>query len=312
MVMAFRGVKGRPWVWWADFAWALILTGLSLYVIADQLDHMIRGTSVDTQGLIFAGVNLVVVLVAVYILFLDEIRGAVLGGAHPKQALFSPKTLIGGFSLAVLAGAIYLLVGFFGTPAISYTVFGLVMGTIIGLLPGADVANRISGYFAGLLLAFASYVARGGLLPYTKGSAALVVFLMLVLVTGIAAVMRSRAWFVLVLLGVGTLYGLVEPLFQAAPSAYLASAGLAFVGILLGLFIGFSVSSLLALELVPYQPSVAVAAHTTAGLSSTSGAPAHDSASDAPAHGSASDAPAQGSASDAPTHDRTKAQGDAR
>jgi hypothetical protein len=145
------------------------------------------------------------------------------------------------------------------------------MGAVVGLLPGADPANRISAYFAGLFLAFASYVARGGLLPYTKGSAAIVVPLMLLIITGITAVVRSRAWFVLLLLGAGTMYGLVEPAFTAAPSAYLATAGLPFVGILLGFALGYTVSSLLELELVPYKPSPA------AGSSSASEDPAHDS-----------------------------------
>jgi hypothetical protein len=273
MVMAVMALRLHKWVWWGDFASILILTGLSLYVIADQLDHVIRNTSVDTDGLIFAGVNLVFALIAVYYLLLNDVRGAVFA-AHQKQPLFSPRTLLGGLCLAVSSLAIYLLEGSLGTPAISYAVFGLVMGTIVGLVPGADVANRLIGYFAGLLLAFASYVARGGLLPYTKVSSGVVVFLMFVVVTGITAVVRSRAWFVLMLLGVGTMYGLVELQFQAAPSAYLASAGLAFVGILLGFGVGFSVSSLLELELVPYKSKPALASQTTAGSGSAS-APVH-------------------------------------
>jgi hypothetical protein len=147
------------------------------------------------------------------------------------------------------------------------------MGTVVGLLPAADPANRIGGYFAGLLLAFASYVARGGLLPYTKASAGLVVFVMFLVLTGITAVVRSRAWFVLMLLGVGTLYGLVEPAFQAAPVAYLATAGLAFIGILLGFGVGFTVSSLLELDLVPYRSD-----RPQTGSSSASGEPIHGGA----------------------------------
>jgi hypothetical protein len=272
IVMGFMGVKVRSWVWWADLAAAAILTGLSLYVIVDQTRHAIQSKGVDTQGLIFAGVNLVFVAIVVYYLLLDEIRGAVFG-PHRKQALFSPRTLLGGLSLAVLAAAIYLLEGSLGAPAISYTVFGLVMGTVVGLLPGADPANRISAYFAGLLLAFGSYVARGGLLPYTKASAGLVVLLMLLVVTGITAVVRSRAWFVLMLLGVGTMYGLVELQFQAAPSAYLASAGLAFVGILLGFGFGFTVSSLFELELVPYKSPVASETSTASSSATREAAP---------------------------------------
>jgi hypothetical protein len=273
IVMGFMALREQKWVWWADSAWVLILVGLSIYFIVHQLTKP-NGSSLDTQGLIFSGVNLVFAAIAAYYLLQGDVRTAILG-AHRRQPLFSPRTLIGGLSLAVLALTIYLLEGYLGTPAISYTVFGLVMGTIVGLLPGADPANRISGYFAGLLLAFASYVARGGLLPYTKASAGLVVLLMLLVITGITAVVRSRAWFVLMLLGAGTMYGLVELQFQAAPTAYLASAGLAFVGILLGFGVGFTVSSLLELELVPYKPNPALLAQTTAGTSSASSEPTH-------------------------------------
>ncbi len=275
IVMAFMAMKLRRWVWWADLAWAAILTGLSLYMIAHELTHLIRGNSVDTQGLIFGGVNLLFVAIVVYYLFLEDVRRTVLGSSR-KEPLFSPRTLIGGLSIAVFAVVIYLLEGDLGKLSIAYTVVGLAMGAVVGLLPGADPANRISAYFAGLLLAFASYVARGGLLPYTKGSAALVVLLMLGVVTGITAVVRSRAWFVLMLLGVGTMYGLVELQFQAAPIAYFASAGLAFVGILLGFGVGFTISELLELELVPYKPNPALAAQTSAGSSVASGGAVRD------------------------------------
>ncbi len=278
IVMAFMALRVQRWVWWGDMAWALILTGLSLYVIVDQVRHLIQGTSVDTEGLIFAAVNVPFLALVVYYLFLGDVRRAVFG-PHHKQRLFSPRTLIGGLSLGVFAVVIYLLEGDLGKLAVAYTVVGLAMGAVVGLMPGADPANRISAYFVGLLLAFASYVARGGLLPYTKGAAAVVILLMLVVVTGITAVVRSRAWFVLMLLGVGTMYGLVELQFQAAPIAYFASAGLALVGILLGFGVGFTVSELLELELVPYKPNPALAAHATAGPGAGSGSPSHASTS---------------------------------
>jgi hypothetical protein len=276
IVMAFMALKLQRWVYWLAWVWTAILTGLSIYVIAHELTRGLTASSVDVQGLIFSGVNLVVVVTLVYYLVLKDVREAVFH-ARPKQAVFSPPTLIGGFSLAVLAFAIYLLPGQLGKVSIAYALFGLVMGTVVGLLPGADPANRISGYFVGVLLAFASYVARGGLLPYTKGSSAVVVLLMLVVITGITAVVRSRAWFVLMLLGAGTLYGLVELQFQAAPSGYLASAGLAFAGILLGFGVGYAVSSMLQLELVPYKSPSALASETIAGSGATSGDAGRDS-----------------------------------
>jgi hypothetical protein len=259
IVMSFMGVKERSWVWWGDLAGAAILAGLSIWFLADQVAD---GGKVDTEGIVVSGISLIFVAIVVYALLLADVRKAILG-VDRKQSLFSPRTLIGGLSIAVLAPAIYLLSGDLGTLSIAYTVFGLTIGAIVGLLPGADPANRLSAYSVGLLLAFASYVVRGGLLPYTKNAAALVVLVMLLIVTGITAVVRSRAWFVLMLLGVGAMYGTVEPQFQLAPSGYLASAGLALAGVFLGFCLGFTVSNLLQLELVPYKPDPAPAAQET-------------------------------------------------
>jgi hypothetical protein len=273
IVMSFMGVKQRSWVWWGDLAGAAILAGLSIWFLADQVAD---GGKVDTEGIVVSGISLIFVAIVVYALLLADVREAILG-VDRKQPLFSPRTLIGGLSLAVLAPVIYLLSGDLGTLSIAYTVFGLTIGAIVGLLPGADPANRLSAYFVGLLIAFASYVVRGGLLPYTKNAAALVVLVMLLIVTGITAVVRSRAWFVLMLLGVGAMYGTVEPQFQLAPSGYLASAGLALAGVFLGFCLGFTVSNLLQLELVPYKPDPSPAVQPAAGSSAPSNKAPHDS-----------------------------------
>jgi hypothetical protein len=272
-VMAFMGLRVKRWVWWACWAWAVILTGLSVDVFLRQ--HTL--SSVDVEGVIFSVVNLVVVVTVAGYLINPQVREAVFHH-HRKQALFSPRTLAGGVAIAVFALVIYLLPGQLGTLPIAYAVIGMVMGVVVGLLPGADPTNRIMGFVVGLLLAFASYVIRGGLLPYTNLSAAIVVTLMFLLITGITAMFRSRTWFVAMLLGAGTLYGLVEPLFQKAPSGYLAATGLAFAGILLGFGLGYTLSSLFELELVPYrgrgtEPDPALASHTT-GASDSKGATA--------------------------------------
>jgi hypothetical protein len=122
------------------------------------------------------------------------------------------------------------------------------------------------GFILGLLLAFASLVVRGGLLPYTKLSSALVVLLLLAIITGITALFRSSAWFVSMLLGAGTFYGAVEVTFQAAPSAYLATSGVALVSILFSSGIGYGISALLQVRLDP-------AARTRAAPSSAPLAP---------------------------------------
>jgi hypothetical protein len=275
IVMAFMGLKLKRWVWWGCWGWAIVLTWLSIDVIIRQA----TATHVESEAIIFSAVNFLVVAVVVYYLVLDDVREAVFRD-RPKQTIFSPPTLIGGLLLSVLALAIYLLSDDLGQLPVTYSVFGMVMGVVVALLPGADPTNRLMGFVVGLLLAFASFVVRGGLLPYTKLSAAIVVTLMLLIITGITALIRSRTWFVAMLLGAGTMYGLVEPLFQAAPSGYLAAAGLAFAGILLGFGVGYAVSGFLQLELVPYATgeagsSPALASQST-GSGTTSGSASHD------------------------------------
>ena len=261
IVMAYGALRLQTWAWWAAWAWTVILTALSVNVIARR----IAGSGVSVQGLIVALVNILVVASVVYYLLRLDVRKAFIH-ARARQALFSPPMLIGGLVLAVFALVIYLLPGTLGTPAIAYTVLGLAVGAIVGLLPDVDPVARLMGFMLGLLLAFASYLVRGGLLPYTKIWSAVVVLLLLAIITGVTALFRSGAWFASMLLGAGTLYGAVELSFQVAPSAYLATAGLALVSILFSFGIGYMVSAVLGVKLVPVSkagaapPGAAVAA----------------------------------------------------
>ena len=210
----------------------------------------VTGSGVSVQGLIASIVSIVFVASVVYYLLLRDVRRAFIH-ARPKNPLFSPPILIGGLVLAVFAMGAYMLQDQLGTPAIAYTVLGLAIGAIVGMLPDADPVARLMGFMLGLLLAFASYVVRGGYLPYTKWWSAAVVLVLLAIITGIAALFRSSTWFVSMLLGAGILYGMVELQFQAAPSAYLASSALAFLSILFSFGIGYMVSTVLGIKLVP-------------------------------------------------------------
>jgi hypothetical protein len=255
IVMAFMALKLQRWVWWGAWAWAIVLTGLSIDVIVRQLS----ATNVDVEALIFSAVGVVWVASIIFFPGLGVVREAVFR-ERAKRALFSPRTLLGGVLLSACALTIYLLVGDLGRLPVTYSVIGMVMGVVVALLPGADPTNRLMGFITGVLLAFASFVVRGGLLPYTTLAAAIVVTVMLLIITGITELFRNRTWFVTMLLGAGTMYALVEPLFQAAPAGYLAAAGLAFVGLLLGFGVGYGISSMLPLELVPLAPAEVQAA----------------------------------------------------
>src|SRR5271169_6852557 len=245
ILMAYGALWRQAWTWFMAWAWTAALTSLSVDVIVRR----VNGSGISVQALIASIVSVVFVVSVVYYLLLLDVRRTYIH-ARSKNPLFSSAVLIGGLVLAVFAGVIYLLPDQLGTPAIAYTVFGLAIGAVVGMLPDADPVARLMGFTLGLLLAFASYVVRGGFLPYTKWWSAGVVVLLLAIITGIAVLFRSITWFASMLLGAGILYGVVELQFQAAPSAYLASLALAFLSILFSFGLGYMVTTVLGVKLV--------------------------------------------------------------
>ncbi len=278
IVMAYGALRLQAWVWWAAWLFTAALTAMSVDLIVRPL----TGGSVSVEALIFSAANILVVANVVYYLVRADLRKAFVHD-HARVGLFSPPTLIGGLALALFALIIYLLPGELGQQAVAYTVLGLAVGAVVGLLPYADPVARLMGFMVGELLAFASFLIRGGLLPYTNLSAAVVVLLLLLVITGITALFRSSAWFISMLLGAGTLYGVLELQFRTVPSAYLATASLAFVAILLSFGIGYMVSALLGLRPVAPSPADATpsyAASATRAAATPSGATAAGPASE--------------------------------
>jgi hypothetical protein len=285
IVMAYGALRLQAWTWVVAWAWAAVVVALCVDVIV----RWETDGNISDEGLIASIVVILFVASAVYYLLRSDTRRAFFH-AHAKKAMFSPPMLIGGLLLAVFAAGAYLLQDDFGTAAIAYTVLGLAVGVIVGMLPDADPVARLMGFMLGALLAFASYVVRGGFLPYTKLWSAVVVVLLLAIITGITALFRSSTWFVSMLLGAGILYGAVELQFQLAPSAYLASAGVAFVSILFSFGLGYMVSVLLGLK--PVAPSRADVAPSDAAFTAQPAGPA--GATQAAGHASAMPAGAAG------------------
>jgi hypothetical protein len=283
IVMAYGALWRQAWTWFMAWAWVAAVTALSV----DVFVRWATGGNVADQGVITSIVTILFAASVVYYLLLRDVQRDFIHG-RAKKAMFSPPILIGGLLLAVFAAVTYLLPGVLGTPAIAYAVLGLAVGAVVGMLPDADPVARLMGFILGLLLAFASYVVRGGFLPYTKFWSALVVLLLLAIITGITALFRSSTWFISMLLGAGILYGAVELPFQLAPSGYLAAAGLALISIMFGFGIGYMVSTVGGLKPVPaaktgVAPSDAALAAQTAGPGGTpAGAAAVGAAAEAP------------------------------
>jgi hypothetical protein len=245
-LMAFGTLKLQTWTWLIGWALAGLLTALSV----DIMVRRATGGSVSSGALTVSIVSVFFVVDAVTYLVWPDVRRAFIHVRIKRPAL-SPSIITGGLLLAVFALALSLLPDALGTQAVAYAVPGLVVGSVVGALPGENPVARLMGFVVGLFLADASYLARGGLLPYTNLATALVVLALLATITGIGALFASRTWFVSMLLGAGTLYGLVELQFSLAPSAYLASSGLALISILCSFGVGYMVSSFLGINFGP-------------------------------------------------------------
>lgn len=248
--MAYGALKLQSWVWLVAWPWVAVLLGLAGLVIVDH---------VRVESVIAGVASVLFALSAIWYLIRPEVVDAFLHGQR-RHIRFNSGFVIAGAALAVFAVVIYLLPGELGRSVIAYAVAGLVIGAVVGLIPGTDPVTKLMGFVLGLFLADASYFLRGGLLPYTKSSSAVVVALMLLIITGIAVLFRSGAWFVAMLLGAGTLYGLVEITFQGAPATYVATTTVALVSVLCSFGLGYMVTALLGISVaVPASPETAKA-----------------------------------------------------
>ena len=244
--MAYGALAKQTWSWVVSWIWVASLVTVSIAVFVRKA----TGSNIATEGIIASTACLLFAASVVYYLLRTDVRRTFIHW-RPANSLFNPLYLGAGGALAVCAAAIYIMPGVVGSEAVALAVPGLAVGVIVGLLPNSDPITKLMAFLLGLMLAEVSYLVRGGLLPYTKWSNVIIVPLMLLVITGITALFRSTVWFVCMLLGAGTLYGLVEFEYQSVPSAYLATSGLALVSIFLGFGVGYMVSVLLGLTLNP-------------------------------------------------------------
>ena len=244
ILMAYAALKLQTWVWVAAWAWSAALTVMSV----DAIYREAFGSGGSVEGLIVGIAGILLVANVVYYFVRADMRKAFLHGLR-GEGLFAPRLLFLGLVLGVFALVIYLLPGWFGSLAIAYSVPGLAVGTVVALLPEVNPVTQLMGFIMGLLLAFASYVVRGAFLPYTNWSSALVVLLLFAAIVGVTAILRSRAWFVSMLLGAGLLYAVSELPFRVAPSAYVVSA-VAMMAILFGFGMGYLATTVLGLEVL--------------------------------------------------------------
>ena len=159
------------------------------------------------------------------------------------------RILLAGLALAVLAGVLVAFGDDLGLDLQLYALFGLAIGGAVGLAAGHPLA-KAAGFFIGFVVAWAAYGLRAAVLPDTSTGRAISAVLVVLVLTAIAAPLRSRALYVAEFLGVAALAGAYETTFNTLPSAFLTTSVVAATTVLFAAALGYLGSELIGSALL--------------------------------------------------------------
>jgi hypothetical protein len=150
--------------------------------------------------------------------------------------------------------AVGLLVGkadSFGPNMTNVALLGAALGAVAGLVNEGSAVTRIGAVGLGLVIADLGYAARASVLPDSGSGRAIAAAAAILVLTGlaVAGVGRLRLW--ALLLGAGAFVGAYETVYTASPTTYVHDSVSVASAVLLGLGIGFAVTSLLAAATEP-------------------------------------------------------------
>ncbi len=172
------------------------------------------------------------------------------------------RILLAGLALAVLAGVLVAYGDALGLDLQLYALFGLATGAAVGLASGHPIAKAL-GFFVGFVVAFAAYGLRAAVLPDTSTGRAISAVLVVLVLTAIAAPLRSRSFFVAEFLGVAALAGAYETTFNTLPSAFLTTSFVAATTVLFAAALGYLGSELIGAALLDTDNSTTQPARRT-------------------------------------------------
>jgi hypothetical protein len=154
------------------------------------------------------------------------------------------RTLIVGGLLAVFAALLAQFGGTLGMEQIRSALLGATLGASLGLVPGAaGPLSRAGAFLAGVVLAWAGYALRAGVLPDSPGGRAIAAFLVIAVLTGVCAASFGRLPLWSALLGVAAIAGAYEYAFGIDPTAFTSQSVTAATTVLLAAAVGFLVSA---------------------------------------------------------------------
>jgi hypothetical protein len=152
------------------------------------------------------------------------------------------QSVIAGLLLAVATGALILLSDPLNLDVEHYSLMGILLGAVLGLMSDRPVWERMAGFGIGLVTAWVAYGVRAGFLPDSAGgravaAAALIAFLVLVVFLG-----GGRLHIAPMLLGAAAMAGAYEITFTEAPPRFVEESSVALTGVLLAAAIGFAIT----------------------------------------------------------------------
>lgn len=159
-------------------------------------------------------------------------------------------------ALLALFGALTIGLGhLFGLDLDQVALLGVSLGGVIGLVPDRSQAERILGFLAGFVLAWAGFAVRAAVLPDTSLARAVVVFVLLLAAMGIAQATGSRIPLWSLLVGAAAMVGAYEQTYAASPSLFVQDSPTAATTVLLAAAMGVVGSMLLSDEVAARRES---------------------------------------------------------
>ena len=170
------------------------------------------------------------------------------------------RTCAAGAAVAVVAGLLVDHGAVFGSDFLPTALLGLLVGAVLGLVPGRATVGRLGAFGVGVGAAWVGYLLRAGVLPDIPMGRAIAAVVVVSLVTAVATATADRLPLWAGLLGSGVVVGAYEAGFTAAPSDVTSASVVAVTSVVLAAAFGHVVTSLVSSALVTTgaaRPSVA-------------------------------------------------------
>lgn len=178
------------------------------------------------------------------------------------------RTVLGGAVLAVFAGLLAV-----GGDAIGITtVWPVLLAAAVGIAAAGGAAGRVGGLLAGAVVGFVAMALLAGFLAQTAASNALVVVLAVVVLTLLAALTRGAVPLWSGLAGYVAFVGLYEPIYEAAPTAFMTDAPVALGTIIVATGVGALAAMLAQAGASAVSSADPLAVKSTAGTPAAAGA----------------------------------------